>query len=233
MDVLLNSTDQAETDITCCFELFEDVLTDQQLKHRSVVVLMPDTSDTHVENIFVENSRRKYPWSVEIWQSETYKWPLSNANQNNYILVQGDKRGQTTEAFFEKSFSMKNKNNLMHLSSICAVKTVRIRRNSTRVKHRCDQCSMLNVSSLADMRKESTTLHAMGIASVPFAYYDGRRGYLKGVDISVVKTVAEKLNASLFVHVFVANETEYLNIQSAIDPLVNRYFRQRCVRIVS
>lgn len=227
--LFLGSVDQTESSVARCLDLFEENLTKQELKCRSVVILMPDASDDfEVDKIFVESSTRKNLWSVEIWQStqygNTHKWFRLNAHQNKYILIQNDTdEDQTTKAFIEKQFSTKNKNELMSSPSICIVKTVRNRNNSIGVKHTDSRCSLFKVSNVADNRLESTGIHVAGFTSSPFAYYDAVKDKLKGIDISLVTTVAVKLKLSMFVHLIGADKSESSNTQSAVDVLVNRY----------
>lgn len=201
------SNDETQSDIACCIDLFDKDPTPER-KHTSVVILMPVGGVAPVNNIFMENSRRKNWWPVEIWQT-TPEWFPFDSHQNKYILVQSDEGVEMANAFYEKFHSSTKKNDLRHSSSICIVKTAR-----------GHQCSLYNIPGLTAISKELSALNAMGVATTPFAYHYA--GNLKGIDISLITTVSQRLKLPLFNHVIGANKSESLSTQSISGLPVNR-----------
>lgn len=204
--------DETESDLACCFGLFEDDLTPQEVEHKSVVILMPVGGVASVKNIFMENLCRKNWWPVEIWQT-TQEWVPFNSNQNKYILVQRDEGDEMARTFYESFRSSAKKNYLRSSSSICIVKAAYIRGNH--------QCSLYSISGLVANSKESTALNVMGVETTPFAYYYA--GDLEGIDMSLITTISKKLKMPMFLYVIGANKSDSLGVQSASEPLVNRY----------
>lgn len=224
----MNLTVRTEFSAACCFDLFEEQ--ERALRRRSVVILIPDpSSDFQVQNDFVENSRWKNPWSVEIWQSKKYwnahDWVRSSAHENEYILVQGNEGNETTRAFIEKFYSSKHMNDGRSSPTICIL-NIETDSNAVQVKTAERQCSLFDSSSVS---WNSNPLHVAGVESAPFAYYDVGRGVWKGIDISLITTVAAKLIKPMFVHVPDAPEPgpQSLGLKAI------RYFRNRGARIVN
>lgn len=203
LEVFGNSTDPTEFSPTCCFDLFEKE--ERDFKHRSVVILLPDaSSDFQVESSFVENSRWKNPWSVKVWQLEKY-WIAhdafpSRANENRYILFSDQTENETAKAFIGNFCSSKHINDWRSSSSIC-ISNGATGSNAVQVRH--GRCSLVDISCA---KKHSNRLSVAGVESAPFAYYDTGRGNWKGIDISLITTVAKKLVKPMFVQVLTASE---------------------------
>lgn len=193
-DLFSVPADQTELDVACCLDRFDKYREEGRIKQRSIVALLPDASDISR----VEAEENSLLWSFEVWQSKNYRETYGSVStEKNYILLETD----------EKGFSM----NLSRSSNVCVVKIIQcnIWNNSIRAEHPSERCM---ISNRADIRKERmTSLQAAGAASFPFAYYDTAKGKLKGIDISLTTTLAEKLELPLSVNMLNINTSEALN----------------------
>lgn len=221
LELFLNSSDQTDFDVACCFERFEKLLTHGKIKQRSAVIVLPDGSDiSDVEDISSGNLIQKNPWSLEIWQLKNQESLHSRfrTGQNNYILMETDENvNRFTEFRFQLS---RNKIHSMTSLNVCIVKAIPniSRKNSIQAK-RC--CTIQNRSNI--FTKPVIQLHAAGTVSAPFFHNDGDNGTWKGIDVSLITTLAEKLKLTLRIDVLGTNKLETLNSpQSAIGFLLNR-----------
>lgn len=71
-------------------------------------------------------------------------------------------------------------------------------------------CSLLNMNTHMNGNsvdfQELETLHVAGISSNPFVFYDAVSGNLKGFDVSLITTVANKLGMPISINVLAADD---------------------------
>lgn len=82
--------------------------------------------------------------------------------------------------------------------------------------------SYRNASCVANCSPRSNALYVAGLESIPFAYYDANEGHFKGIDVSLVRTVASKLGKSLLLHIVSVNESDSTGAKSIFGLLTNR-----------
>lgn len=213
-ELFFNSIDETETNIACCFDIFEKLSVDDSFERRSAVILLPDASNTvQVEKVFIENSRRKIPWSFEVWQWKNHPKTIA-PGKTNYIFLQSD---QMTNEQFEKIISQlsRYKPDLASSLRICIVESLQ----KTIRKESGEDCSLTIVSNSRDgnIWKRKTA------SSDPFAYFDANNGNPWGIEVSLIKTVAEKLQFSMIINVNDSHRSNTSNGHSVHEDIADRY----------
>lgn len=79
---------------------------------------------------------------------------------------------------------------------------------------------LCDASRTANQSEKFRTIHATGIMLAPFAFYDAKGGKLRGIDISLVQTVASKLEKSSIVQVLGLNKS---TTRSIVESLLDKY----------
>lgn len=219
LELFLNPNPTEQSEFECCLDRFEDDLAKFKIKQKSVVVVLLNTGDgPQNEPTSTRNALRPNPWSIEVWQHQNYlKSQLSGKpfpTGHNYILIGTGLTGEITEAQLTEFRS-----NLPRLSNVCIGKIISKNNRNSKHPKRSSRCTILNVSD--SQKKSAVSLHAAGMALVPFAYYDESKGEMKGIDVSLITTLAEKLELTLSLDVLETNKSENAH-QSGIGFLNNR-----------
>lgn len=227
LDLFLNLSDQTVSNVACCSNRFEEVSMERNSGQRSTIILLPDASDSvEVEEVLKRNSQRKNPGLLEVWQWKNYpKNRLFADVKTNYILFQSDEGDQMSNDVFGKITSQlpKNQTDFKESSRICIFKKYR---NKDR-KDSDEDCSVMNFTESSvgsNWKKGKVSLHVEGITSHPFAYFDANDGKPKGIDISLMKTLAEKLQVSTLINFIDAHHSKNaLNGDSIEEYSADRY----------
>lgn len=236
VDLFLNSSNHVDIDFTCCFDRFTRIGEQSSVEQKSALILLPDANTNfRLEQTFVQNSPRINEWSLEFWDlnecSVTKQCTSSIATNNNFIFIENDESDHARD--FEKFLSLvpKNKNRFLSSLLICIVKNARrkCRGNSTGLEPLDGgYCTLANVTnpSPADIARKSSAPHPLRVArfsSVPFAYYDKTKGHLKGIEVSLLKTVAGKLKMPMEVLEINGSETNKWNASAMTDFSVKKW----------
>lgn len=202
MELFMDSSRQTESNIGCCFDRFEELFRQRKINQRSAVILLPDSSDnSQVENVFVKNSGRKNPWLLQIWYSKMFP--------------------NIPELFPENLLSVlvQIKDDSNSSSKICVVK---FSRNGFRPEELCSLINIPNASDAVVSQKSKKSLHAAAIATFPFTYYDASSGNLKGFDVSLIETLAAKLELPFYVNLIGGKKSDSLTVQSVFELLADK-----------
>lgn len=237
VNLFLNSNDHVNPNFTCCFDRFAEVREHRSVEQKSVLIFLPnEITDFRLDQAFVRNSPKINEWSVEFWdlnKCSIIKQCISSiATKNHFIFIENDESDHAARGQFDKFHSIlpKNKNRFLSSSNICVVKKAQkeFRANWTGVEPSDDViCTLANVtnSNPADTVKKALIPPLLRVAqfdSVPFAYKDKTKGHLKGIEMSLLKTVAEKLKMPMEVLVIDGSKTNKWNTSVVADFSVKR-----------
>lgn len=199
--LFFGSSEKGKLDISCCLEHFERLPVNLSTGQCSVVLLLPDQMSSYqIDSVYMEETRRVGLCSVQIWQARKYlliqRGYTSTPLNNKYIIFEESpvKDAQTV------AMLSNNRSDFDTLSRVCIV------RNMSRVgpfhRNRADPgCSLMTSNAVPVLKRSSDALRVAGTASRPSVYFDAKNGSLKGVEVSLIKTIAEKLQLPLLVNV--------------------------------
>lgn len=193
------------------------------VKHRSAIIFELGASvECRVEQLF-----HSYTWSVEIWRPEmclnTRKCLDSIDSENNYIIVQSNDSERKAKEQLERFLSvlMENKKKFLRSSNICTVKIIpsNFSDDLIQLKHssndkRCILRPIMKGIGATVLNGVEALLHAAGVTSTPFAYYDATERTTKGLDISLIDAAANKLDLPIIVEVIDVDKFRNFNASS-------------------